>query len=259
MPFLPITVKEMEEYGWSEPDFIYVTGDAYVDHPSFGAAIITRVLEAFGYKIGIIPHPDIKNDDSFKVFGEPKYGFMISAGNIDTMVNMYTSNKRLRSEDLYQEGGKAGKRPKDATITYCKIVKRLFPDKPIIIGGIEASLRRLAHYDYMRDDLRKSILLESGADIVSYGMGDKGIVEIADALASGLEVKDLIYLPGTVWRTKDKNLLPSDGIMLPSFKELRKDKLNYAKSFNIQYKNTDPFSGKPLIEEYDGIYVASSP
>lgn len=256
--FIPVCKADLIERGWDELDFIYILGDAYVDHPSFGAAIITRVLEAFGYKIGIIPHPDIKNDDSFKVLGTPKYGFMISAGNIDTMVNMYTSNKRLRSEDLYQEGGVSGKRPKDATITYCKIVKRLFPDKPIIIGGIEASLRRLAHYDYMRDDLRKSILLESGADIISYGMGDKGIVDIADALSSGIDAKDLIYLPGTVWKTKDQSLLPSDGIMLPTYKELRKDKLNYAKSFNIQYKNTDPFSGKPLIEEYDGVYVVQN-
>lgn len=257
--FIPVSKKDMIERGWEELDFIYILGDAYVDHPSFGAAIITRVLEAFGYKIGIIPHPDIKNDEAFKVLGTPKYGFMISAGNIDTMVNMYTSNKRLRSQDVYQEGGKSGKRPKDATITYSKIVKRIFPNKPIIIGGIEASLRRLAHYDYMRDDLRKSILLESGADIISYGMGDKGIVDIADAISSGLDVKDLIYLPGTVWKTRNKELLPSDGIMLPSYKELREDKINYAKSFNIQYKNTDPFSGKPLIEEYDGIYVVQNP
>ena len=190
--FIPVSKKDMIERGWEELDFIYILGDAYVDHPSFGAAIITRVLEAFGYKIGIIPHPDIKNDEAFKVLGTPKDGFMISAGNIDTMVNMYTSNKRLRSQDVYQEGGKSGKRPKDATITYSKIVKRIFPNKPIIIGGIEASLRRLAHYDYMRDDLRKSILLESGADIISYGMGDKGIVDIADAISSGLDVKDLI-------------------------------------------------------------------
>ncbi|MBQ8293008.1 MAG: YgiQ family radical SAM protein [Bacilli bacterium] len=257
--FIPVNKQDMIERGWEELDFIYILGDAYVDHPSFGAAIITRVLEAFGYRIGIIPHPDIKNDDSFKVLGTPKIGFMISAGNIDTMVNMYTSNKRLRSKDLYQEGGKFGRRPKDATITYCKIVKRLFPNKPIVIGGIEASLRRLAHYDYIKDDLRKSILLESGADIISYGMGDKGIVEIADALASGIEAKDLIYLPGTTWKTTDKDLLPSDAIFLPTYKELRSDKLNYAKSFNIQYKNTDPFSGKPLVEEYDGVYVVQNP
>lgn len=257
--FIPVNKQDMQERGWDELDFIYILGDAYVDHPSFGAAIITRVLEAFGYKIGIIPHPDIKNDEAFKVLGTPKIGFMISAGNIDTMVNMYTSNKRRRSEDLYQEAGNPNKRPKDATITYTKIVKRLFPNKPVIIGGIEASLRRLAHYDYMKDDLRKSILLESGADIISYGMGDKGIVDIADALASGIEVKDLVYLPGTTWKTSDESLLPSDGIMLPSYKELKEDKLNYAKSFNIQYKNTDPFSGKPLIEKYDDIYVIQNP
>ena len=257
--FIPVNKQDMQERGWDELDFIYILGDAYVDHPSFGAAIITRVLEAFGYKIGIIPHPDIKNDEAFKVLGTPKIGFMISAGNIDTMVNMYTSNKRRRSEDLYQESGDPNKRPKDATITYTKIVKRLFPNKPVIIGGIEASLRRLAHYDYMKDDLRKSILLESGADIISYGMGDKGIVDIADALASGIEVKDLVYLPGTAWKTSDESLLPSDGIMLPSYKELKEDKLNYAKSFNIQYKNTDPFSGTPLIEKYDDIYVIQNP
>ena len=257
--FIPVNKQDMQERGWDELDFIYILGDAYVDHPSFGAAIITRVLEAFGYKIGIIPHPDIKKDEAFKVLGTPKIGFMISAGNIDTMVNMYTSNKRRRSEDLYQESGDPNKRPKDATITYTKIVKRLFPNKPVIIGGIEASLRRLAHYDYMKDDLRKSILLESGADIISYGMGDKGIVDIADALASGIEVKDLVYLPGTAWKTSDESLLPSDGIMLPSYKELKEDKLNYAKSFNIQYKNTDPFTGKPLIEKYDDMYVIQNP
>ena len=256
--FIPVCKEDMVERGWDELDFIYILGDAYVDHPSFGASIITRVLEAFGYKIGIIPHPDIKNDEAFKVLGTPKYGFLISAGNIDTMVNMYTSSKRLRSEDVYQEGGVSGKRPKDATITYCKIVKRLFPNKPIVIGGIEASLRRLAHYDYMRDDLRKSILLESGADIISYGMGDKGIVDIVDALASGLDAQYITYLPGTVWKTSDESLLPSDAIKLPTYKELRKDKLNYAKSFNIQYKNTDPFSGKPLVEEYDGVYVVQN-
>ena len=256
--FIPVCKEDLIERGWEELDFIYILGDAYVDHPSFGAAIITRVLEAFGYKIGIIPHPDVKNDESFKILGEPKYGFMISAGNIDTMVNMYTSSKRLRSEDVYQEGGVSGKRPKDATIVYSKIVKRLFPNKPVIIGGIEASLRRLAHYDYIRDDLRKSILLESGADIISYGMGDKGIVDIADALASGLEAKYITYLPGTVWKTIDESLLPTDAIKLPSYKELRKDKLNYAKSFNIQYKNTDPFTGKPLVEEYDGVYVVQN-
>ncbi len=256
--FIPVSKQDMDSRGWEELDFIYILGDAYVDHPSFGAAIITRVLEAFGYKIGIIPHPDIKNDESFKVLGQPKIGFMISSGNIDTMVNMYTSNKRLRSKDLYQEAGQIGKRPKDAVITYSKIVKRLFPNKPIILGGIEASLRRLAHYDYMRDDLRKSILLESGADIISYGMGDKGIVDIADALASGIDVKDLIYLPGTTWRTKDKNLLPKDAIILPSYKELLANKINYAKSFHIQYLNTDPFSGKVLVEEYDGEYVVQN-
>ncbi len=257
--FIPVSKQDMAERGWDELDFIYILGDAYVDHPSFGAAIITRVLEAFGYRVGIIPHPNIKNDESFQVLGIPKIGFMISAGNIDTMVNMYTSNKRMRSKDLYQEGGVSGRRPKDATITYCKIVKRLFPNKPIIIGGIEASLRRLAHYDYIKDDLRPSILLESGADIISYGMGDRGIVEIADALAAGIEVKDLIYLPGTTWKTTNKDLLPSDAIILPSYKELRDNKLNYAKSFNIQYKNTDPFSGKPLVEEYDGVYVIQNP
>ena len=232
--FIPVSKQDMQERGWEELDFIYILGDAYVDHPSFGAAIITRVLEAFGYKIGIIPHPDVKNDESFKILGVPKIGFMISAGNIDTMVNMYTSNKRLRSQDLYQEGGVSGKRPKDATITYCKIVKRLFPDKPIVIGGIEASLRRLAHYDYIKDDLRPSILLESGADIISYGMGDKGIVDIADALASGIEAKYITYLPGTGWKTSDESLIPTDAIRLPGYKELKTDKLNYAKSFNYR-------------------------
>ncbi len=256
--FLPISKEDMLARGWDQVDFVYILGDAYVDHPSFGAAIITRVLEAFGYKIGIITQPDINSDDAFRIFGEPRLGFLISSGNIDSMVNIYTSSRHKRSKDVYSEGGIVGKRPLYATSVYSKIVRRLYPNQTIIIGGIEASLRRLAHYDYISDSLKKSILLESDADIVSYGMSDKSIVEIADALNAGLSACDVIYIKGTVWKTKDVERLPQDAIMLPTFEELKKDKLNYAKSFYVQYTNTDPYSGQVLVEKYDDIYIVQN-
>lgn len=259
MPFLPITIEEMKEYGWEQADFIYVIGDAYIDHPSFGPAIISRVLENFGYKVCIISQPDINNNKEFKKFGTPRLGFLVSGGNIDSMVNHYSVSKRRRKKDYYTPNGEMGKRPDRATIKYSNKLRELYPNSPIIIGGIEASLRRLNHYDYWDDKVRRSILLDSKADLLLYGMGEKVIVELADALDAGLEIKDIIYLRNSVWKTKDSDYLPYDGIHLPSFEEVKKDKKQYVKSFQIQYKNTDPITGKPLIEKYDDTFVIQNP
>ena len=225
-------------------------GDAYVDHPSFGHAIISRVLEAHGYTVGIISQPDWKDDHSISILGEPRLGFLVAAGNMDSMVNHYTVSKKRRSTDAYTPGGVMGKRPDYATITYCNLIRRNYKKTPIIIGGIEASLRRLAHYDYWSDSLKRSILLDSGADLLLYGMGERSIVEVADALNSGLLVRDITFIDGTVYKTRKKEDI-YDAIFLPDYSELKADKKNYAKSFYVQYQNTDPFSGKRLAESYD--------
>ena len=257
--FLPISKDDMKKRGWEQVDFTYVIGDAYVDHSSFGPAIISRVLESRGFKVGIIAQPDWKNEESINVFGRPRLGFLVSGGNMDPMVNHYTVSKKRRKTDAYTPGGVIGKRPDHATVVYCNLIKKLYKDSPIIIGGIEASLRRLAHYDYWSDSLKRSILLDSQADIISYGMGEHSIVEIAEALDSGLDVKDVTFIDGTVYKTKEiENVY--DYEMLPSYEDLKADKLNYARSFNIQYMNTDPFTGKRLVEPYDkGIYVVQNP
>lgn len=257
--FLPISKEDMKKRGWEQVDFTYVIGDAYVDHSSFGPAIISRVLESRGFKVGIIAQPDWKNEESINVFGRPRLGFLVSGGNMDPMVNHYTVSKKRRKTDAYTPGGVIGKRPDHATVVYCNLIKKLYKDSPIIIGGIEASLRRLAHYDYWSDSLKRSILLDSQADIISYGMGEHSIVEIAEALDSGLDVKDVTFIDGTVYKTKEiENVY--DYEMLPSYEDLKADTLNYARSFNIQYMNTDPFTGKRLVEPYDkGIYVVQNP
>ncbi len=255
MPFLPLTLEEMKEYGWTQPDFVYITGDAYIDHPSFGPAIITRILENFGYKCVIISQPDINKNSDFALFGEPKLGFLISSGNIDSMVNHYSVSKRRRTKDFYTPNGEMGKRPDRALIKYSNKVRSLYPASNIIIGGIEASLRRLSHYDYWDDKVRKSILLDSQADLLLYGMGEKTIVQVADALAGGLEAKDIIYVRNCIWKTKDKDILPYNHIMLPTYKDVCKDRFKYVESFREQYKNTDAFTGKPLVELYDDTYV----
>ena len=248
--FLPICKKDMDERGIQQLDFVYVIGDAYVDHPSFGHAIISRVLEAHGYTVGIISQPDWKDDHSISILGEPRLGFLVAAGNMDSMVNHYTVSKKRRSTDAYTPGGVMGKRPDYATITYCNLIRRNYKKTPIIIGGIEASLRRLAHYDYWSDSLKRSILLDSGADLLLYGMGERSIVEVADALNSGLLVRDITFIDGTVYKTRKKEDI-YDAIFLPDYSELKADKKNYAKSFYVQYQNTDPFSGKRLAESYD--------
>ena len=248
--FLPICKKDMDERGIQQLDFVYEIGDAYVDHPSFGHAIISRVLEAHGYTVGIISQPDWKDDHSISILGEPRLGFLVAAGNMDSMVNHYTVSKKRRSTDAYTPGGVMGKRPDYATITYCNLIRRNYKKTPIIIGGIEASLRRLAHYDYWSDSLKRSILLDSGADLLLYGMGERSIVEVADALNSGLLVRDITFIDGTVYKTRKKEDI-YDAIFLPDYSELKADKKNYAKSFYVQYQNTDPFSGKRLAESYD--------
>ena len=257
--FLPVCRKDMEERGWDAVDFAYVIGDAYVDHPSFGPAIISRILEANGYRVGIISQPDWKDNTSIMEYGEPKLGFLISGGNMDSMVNHYSVSKKRRKTDAFTPGGVMGKRPDYATIVYGTLIRQVYKKTPIIIGGIEASLRRLAHYDYWSNHLKRSILLDSGADLISYGMGERSIVEIADALKSGIAVGDITFIDGTVYKAKDLSSV-YDAVMLPSYEELKKDKLNYARSFYVQYCNTDPFSGKRLVEPYsDHLYVVQNP
>ena len=257
--FLPISREDMRAHGIEQLDFVYVSGDAYVDHASFGTAIIARVLQSHGYSVGIIAQPDWTKPESIDILGEPRLGFLVSAGNMDSMVNHYSVSKKRRTTDAYTPGGIMGKRPDYATIVYCNLIRQTYKQKPIIIGGIEASLRRLAHYDYWSDKLKRSILLDSGADIISYGMGERSIVEIADALDSGLDVKDITFIDGTVYKTRNRDII-YDAIELPHFEDLKKDKLNYAKSFYTQYCNTDPFSGKRLFETYDGkLFVVQNP
>lgn len=256
--YLPISKQDMKERGVSQLDFVYVCGDAYVDHPSFGHAIIARLLEANGYSVGIIAQPDWKDDASISELGAPRLGFLVSAGNMDSMVNHYSVSKKRRSTDSYTPGGVIGKRPDYATVVYCNLIRHTYKKTPIIIGGIEASLRRLAHYDYWSNKVKRSILLDSGADIISYGMGEKSIIEIANALNAGIDVKDLTYIEGTVFKTKDRELL-QDTIILPSYDEVKTDKRRFAESFYTQYCNTDAFSGKRLAEPYpNGIYVVQN-
>lgn len=257
--FLPICREDMNKRGWEQCDFVYIIGDAYVDHTSFGPAIISRVLESFGYKVGIISQPDWKKDDSITVLGEPRLGFLVSGGNMDSMVNHFTVAKKRRSTDAYTPGGVIGKRPDRATIVYCNLIRRTYKKVPIIIGGIEASLRRLGHYDYWSDSVKRSILLDSGADLISYGMGEHSIVEIAEALQSGMNVRDITYVAGTVFRTDSLSNV-YDVTMLPTFEEINNSKESFAKSFYMQYCNTDPFSGKRLCEKYsDHEYVVQNP
>ncbi len=257
--FLPISRKDMDKRGWEQCDFVYVIGDAYVDHSSFGPAIISRVLEAHGYRVGIIAQPDWKNKESITVLGKPRLGFLVSAGNMDSMVNHYTVNKKRRHTDAYSPGGKMGLRPDYATVVYCNLIKQTYKDSPLIIGGIESSLRRLAHYDYWSDKVKHSILIDSGADLISYGMGEHSIVEIADALDSGIDVSDITFIKGTVYKAKNLESV-YDYIMLPDFNTVTSDKIEYAKSFNIQYHNTDPFTAKMLVEKYkEKLYVVQNP
>ncbi len=257
--FLPISKQDMRERGWDQCDFVYVIGDAYVDHSSFGPAIISRVLEAHGYKVGIIAQPDWKDEKSVAILGKPRLGFLISGGNIDSMVDHYTVAKKHRTYDYYTPGGVMGRRPDRCDVVYGNLIRKTFKDSPVIIGGIEASLRRLAHYDYWSDKVKRSILLDSAADLLIYGMGEHQIVEIADALASGIDVKDLTFIRGTVYKARDLDSLV-DPLILPSYEEICSEKKTFAESFYKQYINTDPFSAKTLVEKYkDYEYVVQNP
>ena len=256
--FLPISKKDMRARGWEQCDFVYVIGDAYVDHPSFGHAIISRVLEHAGYKVGIISQPDWKDPESIAILGYPRLGFLVMGGNMDSMVNHYSVFKHRRKTDAFTPGGRTGKRPDYATVVYCNLIRQKYKDAPIIIGGMEASLRRLAHYDYWSDRMKRSILLDSQADLLLYGMGERSIVEVAEALDSGLSVRDLTFLDGTVYRSRTTDQVV-DGITLPDWETVKTDKAAYARSFDVQYRNTDPFVARPLIERYGRDYVIQNP
>lgn len=295
MAFLPLTTKEMHQLGWERPDFVLVTGDAYVDHPSFGTAIISRVLESRGYKVAVLAQPDWKKADDFKRFGKPRLGFLLNAGNVDSMVNHYSVFKHRRKTDSYSPGGKAGNRPDRAVIVYSAKVREAYKDVPVIIGGIEASLRRFAHYDYWDDRVRRSILLDAKADLLIYGMGERAVVEIAEALDSGIDIKDVSWIRGTVYRTvntqrKDgltadeyekERFGDKDTVMLPAYQEISdsrnsancpnknnnsnagensKVRIHYGKSFLLQYQNNDSIHGKRLVEKYeDTVYIVQNP
>ncbi|MBR3672322.1 MAG: YgiQ family radical SAM protein [Spirochaetia bacterium] len=255
--FLPISQEDMRKRGWDSVDFIIITGDAYVDHPSFCTAIVSRVLEAEGWKVGIIPQPDWKNPESVKVLGRPNIAFLINAGNMDSMVANFSSRTKRRSRDQFTPGGVAGKRPDRAVIVYTSMAKAAYKGIPVVIGGIEASLRRLAHYDYWSDTLRRSILLDSKADMLIYGMGEKPLWDISRALREGLSIKDIKNIRGTV--VKSSQLPEGEFITLPSYEEMQADRLNFARSFAIQYRNTDPFSGKMMVEKTGTQYVIQNP
>ena len=260
--FLPVSRADMDARGWDACDFVYICGDAYVDHSSFGMAIISRILEAHGYRVGIICQPDWNDPKSISILGEPRLGFLVSAGNMDSMVNHYSVTKHRRHTDAYTPGGEAGRRPNRAVTVYGNLIRRTYKKAPIIIGGIEASLRRLAHYDYWQDKLKRSVLLDSGADLLIYGMGEHAIIEIADALDAGLPIDQITYVDGTVYRTSGEGALDAvyDYHLLPSWDELNSDRLTYAKSFNIQQQNMDPITGQRLVEPYpNGIFVVQNP
>ena len=257
--FLPISKEELIERNIEQLDFILISGDAYVDHPSFGIAIISRLLESHGYSVGIVAQPNMRNDLDFLELGTPRLGFLVSSGNIDSMVNHYTVSKRHRSKDMYSPGGRMGLRPDYATVKYSQRLRKLFANTPIIIGGIEASLRRMAHYDYWKDTVSKSILIDSKADILVYGMSELSIVEVADYLHSGLDVRDIVFIKGTVFKTKIPDYIPSDGIILPTYDEILENKETYAKSFLVKHRNTDHISAKPLIETYRNHTIVQNP
>lgn len=262
--FLPVTTKEMKEKGWQQADFVLVTGDAYVDHHSFGTAIIGRLLERYGYKVAVLPQPDYKSAEDFQRFGKPRLGFLINSGVVDSMVNNYSVFKHRRKTDEYAPGGKAGSRPDRAVIVYANRAKEAYKDVPVIIGGIEASLRRLGHYDYWSDKVRRSILLDSKADLLIYGMGERAVIEIAEALDSGIAARDITWVRGTCYRAKDLAIAEGAGEgslkILPSFDEISADKEAYARSFALQFKNNDSISAVALAEKYtDTVYVIQNP
>jgi len=256
--FLPMTKEEMLERGWHYVDFLLITGDAYVDHPSFGAAIIGRLLESLGYKVGIIAQPDWRDIGDFKRLGPPRYGILITAGNLDSMVNHYTAAKKRRHEDAYSPGGQAGLRPDRATIVYAHRAREAFKKKPIIIGGIEASLRRFAHYDYWDNKVRRSVLVDSRANLLVYGMGEKQITEISRRLAKGEPVAGLKDIAGTCYVTEDLEGM-TGYLLIPGYDEVSGNKQKYAEAFMVQYREQDPFHGKVLVQPHGDKYLVQNP
>ncbi len=256
--FLPVSKEDMDYLGWDQLDFLYICGDAYVDHPSFGHAIISRVLTAEGFRVGIIPQPDVSTQKSITIMGTPRLGVLISAGNMDSMVNHYTVSKKKRTTDAYSPGGVMGLRPDRATITYANLARRTFGKIPILIGGIEASLRRFAHYDYWQDGVRRSILDDSGADLLMYGMGEHSIVEIARALDRGTDIKDIRNVRGTCYMSKDIDKIKKY-IEIPSFNEVKEYKYAYATAHKIQHEEQDPIRGKTIIQKHADRYLVQLP
>lgn len=259
MPFLPISRNDMEERGWDSLDFLFISGDAYVDHPSFGHAILTRLLEKEGYRVGIIAQPNWKNNQDFMTLGRPNYGVFISSGVIDSMVSHYTASKKHRSDDSYSPGGKAGFRPDRAAIVYSNKIREVFKGIPVVIGGIEASLRRFAHYDYWDDKVRRSILLDSQADLLVYGMGEKPILEIAELLAQGHTVDSIHNVRGTVYLAEESKLPDTKLMMLPSFENVARNKREYARAFMIQYNEQDAVNGQILVQPHENRFVVQNP
>lgn len=255
--FLPITKSEASERGWNQLDFVYVIGDAYVDHPSFGAAIISRIIEALGYSVGIISQP--VNDRDYTEFGTPKYGFLVTGGNIDSMVAHYTAAKRKRSDDAYTPGGKAGRRPDRATIVYSRTLRRLYPDSNIIIGGLEASLRRFAHYDYWDDTVRPSILVEAQADLLLYGMGEKVIAQLIEQLSTGTDIHQIRNIRGTCYLCSQDEI-PADSVSCASYRKVAENKESYAKAHQIQNEWQDAVYGKIIVQKQtDTEYLVQNP
>lgn len=258
MAFLPVCKADMEARGWDKPDFVFVTGDAYVDHPSFGPAIISRVLESKGYRVAMLPQPDWRNIAAFKEFGRPRLGFLVSAGNIDSMVNHYTAGRKKRSDDTYSPGGQAGLRPNRATIVYCNCIRQAYKNMPIVIGGVEASLRRFAHYDYWDDAVRASILFDSGADLLLYGMGENSIAETAEAMAAGLPMEQITYIQGAAFYTDSLEKI-YEYQLIDSYEEVKKDKKAYCAVFMAQYKEQNPHRGKRLVQPHGRGYIVVNP
>ncbi len=259
MAFLPMNAEELRQRGWEQPDFVYICGDSYVDHPSFGAAIITRLLESLGWKVAFLAQPDWRRDSDFTQFGKPRLGFMVSAGNIDSMVAHYTSAKRRRHDDAYTAGGKSGKRPDRAVTVYCNIVRRLYPDSPIIIGGLEASLRRFAHYDYWSDSVMPSILFDSKADILVYGMGELQTEEIAARLGEGYPVEALHDIKGICYKVRTEDYVPQSAVELPSYERVCESKKDYAIAARKELDEADAVRGKTLIQRHGGYILVQNP
>jgi len=257
--FLPICREDIKKRGWEQIDFLFVSGDAYVDHPSFAPAVICRVLEAHGYKVAILSQPDWQHIDSFAALGKPRLGVLISGGNLDSMLCHYTAARKPRTRDNYTAGGIMGKRPDHATTVYSKLIKKLWPEIPVIIGGIEASLRRFVHYDYWENKLFPSILVDSKADLLVYGMGEQQIVEIADYLAGGAQLEDMHYIRGTAYLTNALENMAEDAVTLPSYSEIQANKELFARAYQMQSQQQDPFNGATITQKMSNCFIVQNP